>query len=492
MNAIKVISITDVFSRIANKIILPVVFISFLLIPVSCSTDMQLPELLTDESLLGTTKATHSLTRGHDRKIIYDPHFKHWYIFWLRIDDKQNQNNTAEGVVYQFSSDGLSWSQPKVIDSKQKTGITGWDVIAVGNRLYLLGGSTNYPYTPDEPTNCSIRELEIQADGSLLIKKTIIVHDNSGGDATSLYFYGTLIRDSQGYFWTAARAGDSTPGTHAMVIRSTEPDNIAAWGPKGCTGKPCNREWFNPYTKGGRNLYQGTIANRLLDLGKHGVGLMTYNNNDADSNKNNAMGQILFIRNSSHAHDGWESSSILLTGQVNQHGKAGSHPNADKTRLDDRRFTAVVDPQTNVIHVAYIAKDLDTPENANLRYFTLSPPYRLKDKSVETTIINKEVDGVQASIDTRYSPSILYLFYVANDDPSYQIRMISKTKTGWSSTSGISNSAGYVRYPQSPEIISKDEIVIGYQYSNEQPNGRFLYRICVRKIGLHTKHDTSK
>lgn len=459
-----------------KKFLLPALVLAFVLICAACSAGLHQPDPLPGETVLGSTKAAHSLTRTHDRKVIYDPNFNHWYIFWLRNDGKPNINRNEEGVVYQVSKDGLNWSRPVVIEPFQRSGITGWDVISVGTRLYLLGGLTNYPYTSG-PSNCSIRELKIQEDGSLTVNTPLIVHDNSGGGDTSIHFYGSLLHDSEGYFWIAARVGDSTPGTHAAVIRSTKPGSIAAWGATGCIGRLCNSEWRNPYAESGRSLYQGTIAPRLLDLGPYGVGLVTFNKNDAGARRN-PCGQILFVRNPSRAHDGWEPTNIVLTDRANQYAKF----NVDKSRLDDRRFAAVVDPHTNIIHVAYITADTSTPESANLRYFTLSPPYRLENKSIETTVINKEVDGVNLSIDTRMTPSILYLFYVANKHPDYQLKMIRKTETGWSSALNISNDVGTVRYPQPPEKVLNDEIVVGYQYSEKQPEGWYLYHIAVRKI----------
>jgi hypothetical protein len=126
-----------------------------------------------------------------------------------------------------------------------------------------------------------------------------------------------------------------------------------------------------------------------------------------------------------------------------------------------------------------------------LRHFTLSPPYRSEDKSIETTVINKEVDGVHLSVDTRITPSIIYLFYVANEHPHYQLRMMRKTEKGWSSASNISNFVGTVRYPQPPEAVVKDEIIVGYQYSWKQHKG-FIYQICVRKIDLSPNPDAAK
>ena len=427
------------------------------------------------ETFLGSTSFAHSLTRTHNRKIIYDSNSKHWYVFWLRADDNSSFDPDEEGVVYQTSSDGLIWSQPVVVEPFNGGGISSWDVILNGTSLYLLG-LTDYPNVSGETSKYAVRELEIQGNGSLTINSPVIVYDFSSGDSSLVHFYGSLLQDSEeGYFWVAARVGDSTAGTHAEVIRSTAPDSIDYWGSTSCTGQTCNGEWINPYANSGRTLLRGTIANRLLDLGQYGVGLLTYNKNDYGADVN-PLGQILFVRNPTRAHDGWESTSIVLTDRANQYINAGSATGADDTRDDDRRFATVVDPRTNIIHVAYITADTDTSDNANLCYFTLSPPYRLQDKSIETTVINKEVDGVNLSIATNYNPSIPILFYIENNHPNYQVKMIEKTETGWSSSSNINDGVGTVRYPQSPETVVNDEIVVGYQYPGDS------YNICVTKI----------
>jgi hypothetical protein len=455
--------------------------LAFALIGSGCGANPGPPNRLPGETILGSTKAAHSLTRGHNRKVICDTNFNHWYVFWLRDDGKPSFNRNEEGVVYQVSSDGLAWSQPVVVEPFQEGGVTAWDVVSEGTRLYLLG-LTDYPEVSGKTSKYAIRELEIKADGSLAINSPQVVYENRAGSNASIHFYGSLLHDSEGYFWIAARVGDSSPRTHADIIRSTAPGSIGAWGATGCIGQLCNNEWIDPYAKSGRSLLQGTVASRLLDLGKYGIGLVTYNKNDADA-KRNARGQILFVRNPNRKHDGWEPASVLLTDIANQYIKAGSTPDADKTRLDDRRFAAIVDPYTHVIHVAYITADKDTPEGANLRYFTLSPPYRIENKSIETTLIGKEVDGLHLAIDTRNTPAVLYLFYVANNHPNYQLRMIRNIGNGWSPPSNISNGVGIVRYPQPPEIIVKNEIIVAYQYSEKTSEG-MTYQICVRKIDL--------
>lgn len=475
-------------SSIGNvlKTVIQTNFVFFLIyIFTSCSSELQLPDLLPGETLLGPTGSAHSLTRGHDRKIIYDPNYNHWYIFWQTRDRNKKFDINKEGVVYQKSSDGLNWSSPSIIESYQQGGITGWDVKSSGNSLYLLGHTDTPDSNGSYPSKYAVRKLNIQKDGSLTKEPPAIIFKNDrGGDYSTDHFYGSLLHDSNGYFWVAARVGDSTPGTHVDVIRSTEPNSIAAWGPKGCNGESCNDAWTDPYSKSNQTLHRGTIAPLLLDLGKYGIGLLIFNKNDAAATKN-PFGQLLFVRNLNHTHDGWEAKSIILTDRANQFIRQGSAPNADKTRLDDRRFSAVVDPRTNIIHIAYVLADSKTSENANLRYFTLSPPYRLEDKSAEKTVIKKEVDGLNMSIDTRTESTIIYFFYVSNNHPDYQIKMIKKTGTEWSLPVNISNGKGVVRYPQSPVKIFKDQIVIGYQYSTKNPKGRgYLYRICVKKIDI--------
>ena len=438
------------------------------------------PGRLAGEANLGWTKAAHSLTRGHNRKVIYDATFNHWYIFWLRDDGKPEFSKDEEGVVYQVSSDGLTWSKPIVVQPFQDGGMTAFDVTQVGTRFYLLGLS-DYVNPPSRLTKNGVRELNINPDGTLIIQPPQVVYDNSAGDFNTVHFYGSILRDSKGYFWVAARVGDASPGTHAEVIRSAAPDSIAAWGPKGTIGQACNDQWTNPYAKSKQAMLQGTIASRLLDLGPHGVGLVTYNKHNDD--KRNDPGQLFFVRNPTRTHDGWDATSILLTNRANQYMRPAAAPDADKTRLDDRRYSAIVDPRTFVIHVIYIAADTATPESGNLRYFTISPPYTLADKSAETTLVAAETDGTHLSIDTRTNPSTLYVIYVANDHPNYQVRMIRNTGSGWSPAVNVSDGVGVVRYPQCPETIAKDEMVIAWQFTNKTPE-RSVYDTRAAKVIL--------
>jgi hypothetical protein len=102
-----------------------------------------MPGRLAGEAALGTTKAAHSLTRGHNRKVICDAAHRRWYIFWLRDDGKPAFNKDEEGVVYQASSDGLTWSRPIVVEPFQNGGITAWDVVSAGG--VPLGAALTVP-----------------------------------------------------------------------------------------------------------------------------------------------------------------------------------------------------------------------------------------------------------------------------------------------------------------------------------------------------------
>ena len=110
-----------------------------LALALSCAVYAAQPERLVGGADLGTTKAAHSLTRGHNRKIIYDTTYQHWYLFWLRDDGTPTFNPEEEGVVYQMSSDGLTWSRPVVMEPFQNGGITAWDVVWSGRSLCVLG-----------------------------------------------------------------------------------------------------------------------------------------------------------------------------------------------------------------------------------------------------------------------------------------------------------------------------------------------------------------
>lgn len=420
---------------------------------------------------LGSTLADHSLTRAHNRKVIYDPATGRWFAFWLRDTDGDPTPAPGEGIVGQSSPDGKRWTPFQTLGFYE-AGSTSFDVVRSGGSLYalgLLGTSSVGTGTGDY----SVRRLDIAPDGSLSVGAPVVIWASSGDPATD-HFYGSLLRDSRGYFWAAARVDAIPP--RAEVIRSTRPDDASAWGPGGCAGASCNAAWTDPYQ--GFPFEPGTVASELLDLGDRGVGLITYN-------KNNGLpatiGQILFAYNPTGAHDGWNGTYIELTTEANQYN--GANPD-DPTRLDDRRFSAVVDPRTGVIHVVYVTRDMESGGGAEARYFTLSPPYAdLSDKSPELTLVPPEVDGAILSVDTRTDPSTLRLFYVQNAAPKYRLRMtttVAGNPQPLAATTPLTGGKGEHIYPQVPVVIDTPITVMLYQKKKKDGS----YDIRAKKVKL--------
>jgi hypothetical protein len=424
------------------------------------------------ETFHGITKAAHAITRGHNRKVVYDAAHARWYVFWLEETDGSPVVQPGEGITVQSSKKGKKWSAPRPVGFEE-AGATSLDVIESGGGFYALGISTNVLTGLPE---YGVRRLDVAKDGTL-VPGPISAAFVNGAPLSDHHFYGSLLEDASGGFWIAARVGDSTPGTHAEVIRSTSAGSTAAWGASGCTGAACTNAWTNPYPS--LVLEQGTIANRLFDLGGFGIGLMTYNKNNSDPG---TVGRILFTLNPSGGHAGWTGAPVLLTDQANQNDGAGVD---DPTRLDDRRYSAVLDRATGVIHVVYVARDTAGPENANLRYFTFSPPYASQaDKSPEQVLVAGETDGVQLAIDSRVQPSKLYAFYVENAHPDYPLKMLWNDGSGWTPATSallLSGTTGKRRYPQAPERIETDKkIVVLFQ----EDDGSSLWDIRSVRVKL--------
>jgi hypothetical protein len=427
-----------------------------------------------DSAVLGSTQAAHALTRGHNRKVILDPDSGRYYVFWLKIGGPPDPPN---GMVYQFSTDGLTWSRPAWAGFVGE-GATAFDVVPAPGGFYALGLSK---VTPPDPISYAVRKLGFKPDGTLELGPPSIVHESS--TAESVHFYGSLLRDGEGTLWVAARVGDATPGTHAEIIRSTLPESLEGWGRQGCTGAACNKAWANPFPA--VRFEKGTIASRLLDLGEHGVGVVTYNKRNGPPY---TSGQIIFSLNPTRSHDGWGRPVLSLTRDANQSTKADGE---DRTRLDDRRFAALADPRTGIIHVAYISRDTPGPDSGTLRYFTLAPPYTtMASKSAEQTLVAAEVDGVHMSIDTRRDPSRLHIFYIENRHPDYQLRTLVNDGAGWppaSESRALTPLQGVLRYPQPPLEIRRDEFVVAFEQSRPDPANpqRFLYEIRAALVKLN-------
>jgi hypothetical protein len=175
----------------------------------------------------------------------------------------------------------------------------------------------------------------------------------------------------------------------------------------------------------------------LLDLGDtdadgtNTIALIAYNK--AAGSVLSSTAQILISLNSTHGEgnvgtwSAWRQVSSLVNQCQNETG------NCDSSRLDDRRFSAVVDPATHIIHVAFIARDLSVANTggAFLNYFTIAPPYNAGSKSTDVTIYAGETDGVQLAIDTRTAPARLAVYYTENNDigagQNYVIKGLSTT-----------------------------------------------------------------
>ena len=449
--------------------------------PASQQTAVPVPTAI-GGTILGTTNAAHSTTRGHNRKVIYDAVNCYWYVFWLYYD-KDTPFTRSEGMVYKSSPDGMNWSDSsRVVENHEGGGSSAFDIISDGTDLYAL--TNTGADASGKIRKYGVRRLVPDSTGSLDVHPEKVVYDNANGDWKTVHFYGSLLLDRSGYFWVAARVGDADPNTRAEVIRSTTPNDISRWGPNGCLGVTCNDQWIDPYN--GRQMLQGTIANRILDLGNHGVGIVTYNK--INRGPQSSYARLLFVKNTTGAEHDWQSPGIELTSHVNQCTRPGRGPGCDTSRGDDRRFSAVIDPVTNVIHVAYITRDTSGSENANLKYFTLSPPnYTLADKSSERRLVAGETDGVQLAMDTRTTPTTLYLFYVENRHPDYQVKMLRMLDGSWESESRalpISTDSGTVRHVQVPENITTNEFPVVYQHSVPEGSG-YYYEIKTSLIRLN-------
>ncbi len=498
---------------------------------------------------LGTTEQAHAITRAHSRKVLTDPTTDYTYAILEKgvcfsgpnVGQACNgESATADcggtcsggptpgascfssstcgggscvaahgcfGQAWeQHSLDGLTWSTPFLIDGTAGAGMTALMPIIDGTGMKILTRSA-YPSTTVYPDKYVERAYDIDAvDGDLSLTDTKILHYCGAGSTSSvsscgastgtstIIFYGGQLKDSSGRYYVIGMKGDGGPNSTVVILRSTNPNSIATWGAAGCNASvagDCNDDWVEP---GNSNIFgEGEKGCTLFDLDAgagNAVGAMCY---DKGSDLVPSNGQLVFSVNAAGSDGGW-SNWFALTTSGNDCQTSGStrfpSGSCDGTRLDDRRYSAVIDPATGIIHVVYIADDTGNSAQANIQYFTFGQPHTgLGTKSPDVPIVLGENDGVSLGIDTRTSPAKLHLAYIDNNDTgvpggfNYVLKLLTKDGAAWPAETAaltLSSTTGIRQYPQIPASIVGDEIIV----MDQENAGGGTYNIVARQVDM--------
>jgi hypothetical protein len=184
----------------------------------------------------------HVSTRPHNRKIIYYPAGGYWFVFYGHGDKDPDGKHR---ISWRSSNDGIRWS-------KRHTAFEGnshsssVDVLLSGDRVIMLVFRPHYYREkaaipefrngkqwydrPEEDFFLPYEICQLRIKGGDLIPGPIYTVMN-GTAFKGRPHYGSLVQDSEGYFWVGARAftdGVKSP-YQVWVARSQRKNDISKW-----------------------------------------------------------------------------------------------------------------------------------------------------------------------------------------------------------------------------------------------------------------------
>ena len=380
----------------------------------SAEKDTNITDVLVDGE---HCRGAHVSTRPHNRKVIYYAPGERWFVFhgtghW--IDKLGDDGLDREMIAWRTSADGKTFSAiaPAIVGNGHSSSA---DVLLVGNRIYLSHARFGYwrakegipslvdgkpiwhrdRIDPDKPNHYSPYEIfpfDIDGDGLVAGKVAeALPGDKHVGHAGP--HYGSITRDTNGYFWVAARALIDVKGKTAVWIsRSSAPDDIAHW---------------EPHTVLIESTGPGTLAPQIIAL------------------DNGRMACVVFAQFEQNTQVYLYNSDTRSWGEPHIIGKA----------IRSKRASAVFDPAGNRLHVVY------TDEKGDARYRALTEPYGREDWSPSLDIpgtlvaehagLNKGDDDLSLSIDTSKNPAALALIHRG---PNLRLHLQYYNGSAWSDT----------------------------------------------------------
>ncbi|HDL01490.1 MAG TPA: hypothetical protein ENH23_04580 [candidate division Zixibacteria bacterium] len=374
----------------------------------------------------------HVTTRPHNRKIIYDPSSGYWYVFY------GHGNKDADGkyrISWRSSKDGVNWSDRHTLH-EGNAHASSLDVLLSGDTITAMVFRPHYHRAlsgvaelydgkewwdrpeDDFPMPYEIMQMKIN-NGDL---SSGPIYTVIPGTTNAFAHYGSLTRDTAGFFWVGARIvrdGEGNP-FQAVVVRSEKAGDISAW---------------QPYTSLFRASGKGTVTVQVIALDDGKVFTVIFSQSDIK-----VYGSLY-----DPEADQWESPYIIAEGNSKS-----------------KRAVAAFDPSTRRLHLIYINNASD------LRHKILSYPYSKSDWlpnagnttagiKIDSDVVTKikRDNNFSLSIDTSRKPASLAVAY-HKGTPHYRMKRYDGEKWGNAFLVGM----------QDPERII-DEISMIRDYSDK-------------------------
>ncbi|HIE30353.1 TPA: hypothetical protein EYP66_24095, partial [Candidatus Poribacteria bacterium] len=195
----------------------------------------------------------HVSTRPHNRKVIYHAPSQTWFVFYGTghwMDKLGDAGLEKEMIAWRASKDGETFSAltPAVVGNGHSSST---DVLLVGDRIYLTetrwgfwrqkagvpwkkDGKVFYRRsTADRPmffVPYEVFPFDIVGDRLVAGEPAEVLPGDKHVSHAGPH-YGSMTRDTNGYFWVAARAVADAKGLATWVARTIRPNDITAWKP---------------------------------------------------------------------------------------------------------------------------------------------------------------------------------------------------------------------------------------------------------------------
>jgi len=327
-------------------------------------------------------KGAHMTTRPHNRHLIYHAGTDTWYAFVGT--GKALDERGANALL--TSRDGRTWKVQHLFCRGYGTS-SSQDALLVGNKIFLLYWPVDwkkydprYGGTPiDAPIEYKVREYFLgPSPGSTLRFRDFTAI--RGRFLSERHFYGSICRDSRGYFWIGTRCySEQLKGvTRAFVTRSSHPDDLSTWQ--------------QPMEIGRRRGNSVAVDLSALDDGKV-IAINHYSPFSRD------RGEPVIAAAVYDPQTGWSPEIVVARGNA-------SH------RL---RGVAEFDPASKRLHLLY------PDERGDIRHKILSAPYGPNDWSPKAgedvpgrLVVAGVDDDISIALDYSKKPATITLVYRKN------------------------------------------------------------------------------
>ncbi len=354
---------------IGASVIEPILVLLLVLVGHSAQAECTIRLSKIAESLDG-----HSTTRTTVRRVFH--HDGYWYVFCGDVRNKVYLN------FFVTSIDGINWSERKVGSGG---GVAGGHYGASNlPETAIVYGDQIYGCYSEKGDTC-IRSGTLAGGDIAWTHGHRIVPAYVDKNTRDFYhYYPDIMIEEDGFLSITFRhfhKSGTIPRMDPAFVVSTKPNNIAGWK------APRDLITFAPPER------HDAHENIPLPGGRRVVIVRSYcGETDEERYKPGCPGSFY----ASH-YDGANWLEPVDLGD------------SDGINGSDKRLSAMLDPGTGIVHLAYI-EDSRTHWKNELRYRTLSPPYGVDDWSAPTTIATN-VFTVMLGMDTSSVPARIAAVY---------------------------------------------------------------------------------